>query len=169
MFSDKYTMTAFIDGWFECYKPSPSSSTLTISLVSLRKIYQHTEGPWRSQTTVRLARSLVGMWVGNTSAALTAGYRRTSQVRCHSLTSSLHLQAEWKVSFAYSFLGGSVFFACSWGYWGFVFLATWRNYGAEQYGPGSVCLYQKSAFVMEQCTKRMTYPDWGSGCYKVIL
>lgn len=45
--------------------------------------------------------------------------------------------------------------------------ATWRNYGAEQYGPGSVCLYQKSAFVMEQCTKRMTYPDWGSGCYKV--
>ncbi|XP_077071891.1 leishmanolysin-like peptidase [Siphateles boraxobius] len=45
--------------------------------------------------------------------------------------------------------------------------ATWRNYGAEQYGPGSVCLYQKSAFVMEQCTKLMTYPDWGSGCYKV--
>ncbi|XP_016094339.1 leishmanolysin-like peptidase [Sinocyclocheilus grahami] len=45
--------------------------------------------------------------------------------------------------------------------------ATWRNYGAEQYGPGSVCLYQKSPFVMEQCTKRMTYPDWGSGCYKV--
>uniref|UniRef100_A0A671T9R3 Leishmanolysin-like peptidase n=1 Tax=Sinocyclocheilus anshuiensis TaxID=1608454 RepID=A0A671T9R3_9TELE len=41
------------------------------------------------------------------------------------------------------------------------------NYGAEQYGPGSVCLYQKSPFVMEQCTKRMTYPDWGSGCYKV--
>ncbi|KAA0715559.1 Leishmanolysin-like peptidase [Triplophysa tibetana] len=45
--------------------------------------------------------------------------------------------------------------------------AVWRNYGAEQYGPGSVCLYQKSAFVMEQCAKRMTYPDWGSGCYKV--
>ncbi|XP_057192706.1 leishmanolysin-like peptidase isoform X2 [Triplophysa rosa] len=45
--------------------------------------------------------------------------------------------------------------------------AVWRNYGAEQYGPGSVCLYQKSAFAMEQCTKRMTYPDWGSGCYKV--
>ncbi|XP_051564909.1 leishmanolysin-like peptidase [Myxocyprinus asiaticus] len=45
--------------------------------------------------------------------------------------------------------------------------ATWRNYGAEEYGPRSVCLYQKSAFVMEQCTKRMTYPDWGSGCYKV--
>uniref|UniRef100_A0A8C2KRS5 Leishmanolysin-like peptidase n=1 Tax=Cyprinus carpio TaxID=7962 RepID=A0A8C2KRS5_CYPCA len=41
------------------------------------------------------------------------------------------------------------------------------NYGVEQYGPGSVCLYQKSPFVMEQCTKRMTYPDWGSGCYKV--
>ncbi|XP_020783507.2 leishmanolysin-like peptidase [Boleophthalmus pectinirostris] len=43
----------------------------------------------------------------------------------------------------------------------------WRNYGAEQYGPESVCLYQKSAFVMEQCTKKMSYPDWGSGCYKV--
>uniref|UniRef100_A0A8C2E0D5 Leishmanolysin-like peptidase n=1 Tax=Cyprinus carpio TaxID=7962 RepID=A0A8C2E0D5_CYPCA len=41
------------------------------------------------------------------------------------------------------------------------------NYGVEHYGPGSVCLYQKSPFVMEQCTKRMTYPDWGSGCYKV--
>lgn len=44
----------------------------------------------------------------------------------------------------------------------------WRNYGAEQYGPDSVCLYQKSAFVMEQCTRKMTYPDWGSGCYKVL-
>ncbi|KAF1383056.1 hypothetical protein PFLUV_G00150310 [Perca fluviatilis] len=55
----------------------------------------------------------------------------------------------------------------------------WRNYGAEQYGPtgggtteprygpDSVCLHQKSAFVMEQCTRKMTYPDWGSGCYKV--
>uniref|UniRef100_A0A8C7I5N3 Leishmanolysin-like peptidase n=1 Tax=Oncorhynchus kisutch TaxID=8019 RepID=A0A8C7I5N3_ONCKI len=43
----------------------------------------------------------------------------------------------------------------------------WRNYGAEQYGPDSVCLYQKTAFVMEQCTRRMTYPDWGSGCYKI--
>ncbi|XP_030642969.1 leishmanolysin-like peptidase [Chanos chanos] len=42
-----------------------------------------------------------------------------------------------------------------------------RNYGAEQYGPQSVCLYQRSAFVMEQCTRRMTYPDWGSGCYRV--
>uniref|UniRef100_A0A8K9XZV6 Leishmanolysin-like peptidase n=1 Tax=Oncorhynchus mykiss TaxID=8022 RepID=A0A8K9XZV6_ONCMY len=42
-----------------------------------------------------------------------------------------------------------------------------RNYGAEQYGPDSVCLYQKTAFVMEQCTRRMTYPDWGSGCYKI--
>uniref|UniRef100_H3DPZ1 Leishmanolysin-like peptidase n=1 Tax=Tetraodon nigroviridis TaxID=99883 RepID=H3DPZ1_TETNG len=42
-----------------------------------------------------------------------------------------------------------------------------RNYGAEQYGPDSVCLYQRSAFVMEQCTRRLTYPDWGSGCYKV--
>ncbi|XP_062389760.1 leishmanolysin-like peptidase [Sardina pilchardus] len=43
----------------------------------------------------------------------------------------------------------------------------WRNYGAEQYGPSSVCLYQKSPFTMEQCTRRMTYPDWGSGCYKM--
>ncbi|XP_060784836.1 leishmanolysin-like peptidase isoform X1 [Neoarius graeffei] len=43
---------------------------------------------------------------------------------------------------------------------------SWRNYAAEEYGPDSVCLYQKSAFVMEQCNKRMTYPDWGSGCYK---
>uniref|UniRef100_A0AAQ4QX24 Leishmanolysin-like peptidase n=1 Tax=Gasterosteus aculeatus aculeatus TaxID=481459 RepID=A0AAQ4QX24_GASAC len=42
-----------------------------------------------------------------------------------------------------------------------------RNYGAEQYGPDSVCVYQKSAFTMEQCTRRMTYPDWGSGCYQV--
>ncbi|KAF3843766.1 hypothetical protein F7725_002615 [Dissostichus mawsoni] len=32
----------------------------------------------------------------------------------------------------------------------------WRNYGAEQYGSDSVCLYQKSAFIMEQCTKKMT-------------
>ncbi|XP_020317455.1 leishmanolysin-like peptidase [Oncorhynchus kisutch] len=43
----------------------------------------------------------------------------------------------------------------------------WRNYGAEQYGPDSVCLYQKTSFIMEQCTRRMTYPDWGSGCYKM--
>uniref|UniRef100_A0A3B4C8F7 Leishmanolysin-like peptidase n=1 Tax=Pygocentrus nattereri TaxID=42514 RepID=A0A3B4C8F7_PYGNA len=43
---------------------------------------------------------------------------------------------------------------------------SWRNYAAEEYGPNSVCLYQKSAFIMEQCNKRMTYPDWGSGCYK---
>ncbi|XP_029104423.1 leishmanolysin-like peptidase isoform X2 [Scleropages formosus] len=43
---------------------------------------------------------------------------------------------------------------------------SWRNYGAEEYGPNSLCLYQKSAFVMEQCTRRMSYPDWGSGCYK---
>uniref|UniRef100_A0A8C9VJR7 Leishmanolysin-like peptidase n=1 Tax=Scleropages formosus TaxID=113540 RepID=A0A8C9VJR7_SCLFO len=41
-----------------------------------------------------------------------------------------------------------------------------ENYGAEEYGPNSLCLYQKSAFVMEQCTRRMSYPDWGSGCYK---
>ncbi|XP_057709476.1 leishmanolysin-like peptidase isoform X1 [Corythoichthys intestinalis] len=44
----------------------------------------------------------------------------------------------------------------------------WRNYAAEYYGPNSICLYQKSAFVMEQCTKKITYPDWGSGCYKVL-
>ncbi|KAK1903532.1 Leishmanolysin-like peptidase [Dissostichus eleginoides] len=44
----------------------------------------------------------------------------------------------------------------------------WRNYGAEQYGSDSVCLYQKSAFIMEQCTRKMTYPDWGSGCYKDV-
>ncbi|XP_076858538.1 leishmanolysin-like peptidase [Brachyhypopomus gauderio] len=43
---------------------------------------------------------------------------------------------------------------------------SWRNYAAEEYGPNSVCLYQKSAFVLEQCNKRMSYPDWGSGCYK---
>ncbi|XP_040296892.1 leishmanolysin-like peptidase isoform X1 [Bufo bufo] len=42
-----------------------------------------------------------------------------------------------------------------------------RNYGAERYGPGSVCLEQRAAFVMEQCNKRMSYPDWGSGCYQV--
>ncbi|KAJ8283002.1 hypothetical protein COCON_G00055210 [Conger conger] len=42
----------------------------------------------------------------------------------------------------------------------------WRNYGAEEYGPDSLCVYQKSPFVMERCASRMTYPDWGSGCYK---
>ncbi|KAM4626891.1 leishmanolysin-like peptidase [Discoglossus pictus] len=42
-----------------------------------------------------------------------------------------------------------------------------KNYGAERYGPGSVCLKQRSAFIMEQCSKRMSYPDWGSGCYQV--
>ncbi|KAM5152244.1 leishmanolysin-like peptidase [Mantella aurantiaca] len=42
-----------------------------------------------------------------------------------------------------------------------------RNYGAERYGPDSACLEQRSAFVMEQCMKRMSYPDWGSGCYQV--
>eukprot|EP00079_Xenopus_tropicalis_P039030 XP_017952801.1 PREDICTED: leishmanolysin-like peptidase [Xenopus tropicalis] len=45
--------------------------------------------------------------------------------------------------------------------------ASSKNYGAERYGPGSACLEQRSAFVMEQCTKRMSYPDWGSGCYQV--
>lgn len=45
----------------------------------------------------------------------------------------------------------------------------WRNYGAEQYGPDSVCVYQRSAFVMEQCSRKQSYPDWGSGCYKVRL
>uniref|UniRef100_A0A7M4E4Q5 Leishmanolysin-like peptidase n=1 Tax=Crocodylus porosus TaxID=8502 RepID=A0A7M4E4Q5_CROPO len=42
-----------------------------------------------------------------------------------------------------------------------------KNYGAERYGPNSVCLIQKSAFVMEQCRKKLSYPDWGSGCYQV--
>ncbi|CAJ0924269.1 unnamed protein product [Ranitomeya imitator] len=42
-----------------------------------------------------------------------------------------------------------------------------RNYGAERYGPESVCVEQRSAFVMEQCTKKLSYPDWGSGCYQV--
>ncbi|XP_075466035.1 leishmanolysin-like peptidase isoform X2 [Ascaphus truei] len=42
-----------------------------------------------------------------------------------------------------------------------------RNYGAERYGPESACLEQRSAFVMEQCSKRLSYPDWGSGCYRV--
>ncbi|XP_075886625.1 leishmanolysin-like peptidase isoform X2 [Nelusetta ayraudi] len=43
----------------------------------------------------------------------------------------------------------------------------WRNFGAELYGPDSVCLTQQSAFVLEQCSRRMSVPDWGSGCYKV--
>ncbi|XP_030065551.1 leishmanolysin-like peptidase isoform X2 [Microcaecilia unicolor] len=43
-----------------------------------------------------------------------------------------------------------------------------RNYAAETYGPNSVCLIQKSAFTMEQCTKKLTYPDWGSGCYQIF-
>nr|XP_020635222.1 leishmanolysin-like peptidase isoform X2 [Pogona vitticeps] len=42
-----------------------------------------------------------------------------------------------------------------------------KNYGAEKYGPNSICLIQKSAFVMEQCRKKLSYPDWGSGCYQV--
>ncbi|KAM9305743.1 LOW QUALITY PROTEIN: leishmanolysin-like peptidase [Gastrophryne carolinensis] len=42
-----------------------------------------------------------------------------------------------------------------------------RNYGAERYGPHSACLEQRQPFIMEQCMKRMTYPDWGSGCYQV--
>ncbi|XP_058282630.1 leishmanolysin-like peptidase isoform X1 [Hylobates moloch] len=42
-----------------------------------------------------------------------------------------------------------------------------KNYGAEKYGPHSVCLIQKSAFVMEKCERKLTYPDWGSGCYQV--
>jgi hypothetical protein len=42
-----------------------------------------------------------------------------------------------------------------------------KNYGAEQYGPHSVCLLQKSAFIMEQCERKLSYPDWGSGCYQV--
>ncbi|XP_068602104.1 leishmanolysin-like peptidase [Brachionichthys hirsutus] len=43
----------------------------------------------------------------------------------------------------------------------------WRNYGAELYGPASVCLHQEAPFVMEQCSRRLSYPDWGSGCYEV--
>ncbi|TNN69600.1 Leishmanolysin-like peptidase [Liparis tanakae] len=31
----------------------------------------------------------------------------------------------------------------------------WRNYGAERYGPGSVCVSQQSAFVMEQCSRKV--------------
>ncbi|XP_048202807.1 leishmanolysin-like peptidase isoform X2 [Perognathus longimembris pacificus] len=42
-----------------------------------------------------------------------------------------------------------------------------KNYGAEKYGPHSVCLIQKSAFVMERCERKLSYPDWGSGCYQV--
>ncbi|XP_051841446.1 LOW QUALITY PROTEIN: leishmanolysin-like peptidase [Antechinus flavipes] len=42
-----------------------------------------------------------------------------------------------------------------------------KNFGAEKYGPNSVCLIQKSAFVMEKCEKKLSYPDWGSGCYQV--
>ncbi|XP_073408017.1 leishmanolysin-like peptidase isoform X2 [Dendrobates tinctorius] len=42
-----------------------------------------------------------------------------------------------------------------------------RNYGAERYGPESVCVEQRSAFIMEHCTKKLSYPDWGSGCYQV--
>ncbi|XP_041057542.1 leishmanolysin-like peptidase isoform X1 [Carcharodon carcharias] len=42
-----------------------------------------------------------------------------------------------------------------------------RNYGAEEYGPDSVCLTQKSRFVMQQCNKSPSSPDWGSGCYRV--
>ncbi|KAK1343984.1 hypothetical protein QTO34_014542, partial [Cnephaeus nilssonii] len=36
-----------------------------------------------------------------------------------------------------------------------------KNYGAEKYGPHSVCLIQKSAFVMEKCERKLSYPDWG--------
>uniref|UniRef100_A0A4W3JW35 Leishmanolysin-like peptidase n=1 Tax=Callorhinchus milii TaxID=7868 RepID=A0A4W3JW35_CALMI len=42
-----------------------------------------------------------------------------------------------------------------------------RNYGAEEYGPDSVCLVQKSPFLMQQCNRRQSHPDWGSGCYKI--
>ncbi|XP_023070657.1 leishmanolysin-like peptidase isoform X4 [Piliocolobus tephrosceles] len=43
-----------------------------------------------------------------------------------------------------------------------------KNYGAEKYGPHSVCLIQKSAFVMEKCERKLSYPDWGSGCYQIF-
>ncbi|XP_023446727.1 leishmanolysin-like peptidase isoform X2 [Dasypus novemcinctus] len=42
-----------------------------------------------------------------------------------------------------------------------------KNYAAEKYGPQSICLIQKSAFVMEKCERKLSYPDWGSGCYQV--
>ncbi|XP_039611313.1 leishmanolysin-like peptidase [Polypterus senegalus] len=42
-----------------------------------------------------------------------------------------------------------------------------RNYAAETYSPESICLHQRTPFVMEQCTRRIIYPDWGSGCYKI--
>uniref|UniRef100_A0A8D2BEE7 Leishmanolysin-like peptidase n=1 Tax=Sciurus vulgaris TaxID=55149 RepID=A0A8D2BEE7_SCIVU len=42
-----------------------------------------------------------------------------------------------------------------------------KNYGAEKYGPHSVCLIQKSAFIMEKCERKLSYPDWGSGCYQI--
>ncbi|XP_062908503.1 leishmanolysin-like peptidase isoform X4 [Mobula hypostoma] len=42
-----------------------------------------------------------------------------------------------------------------------------RNYGAEEYGPDSVCLIQQSYFVMQQCNKMPRSPDWGSGCYRM--
>uniref|UniRef100_A0A8C6RQ34 Leishmanolysin-like peptidase n=1 Tax=Nannospalax galili TaxID=1026970 RepID=A0A8C6RQ34_NANGA len=42
-----------------------------------------------------------------------------------------------------------------------------KNYAAEKYGPHSVCLVQKSAFVMEKCERKLSYPDWGSGCYQI--
>lgn len=42
-----------------------------------------------------------------------------------------------------------------------------KNYAAEKYGPHSVCLIQKSAFVMERCDQKLSYPDWGSGCYQI--
>lgn len=42
-----------------------------------------------------------------------------------------------------------------------------RNYGAEEYGAESVCLSQKSHFVMQQCNKIPSFPDWGSGCYRI--
>lgn len=44
---------------------------------------------------------------------------------------------------------------------------TLKNYGAEKYGPHSICLIQKSAFVMENCERKLSYPDWGSGCYQI--
>ncbi|XP_059822338.1 leishmanolysin-like peptidase isoform X2 [Hypanus sabinus] len=42
-----------------------------------------------------------------------------------------------------------------------------RNYGAEEYGPESICLIQQSYFIMQQCNKMPRSPDWGSGCYRI--
>lgn len=42
-----------------------------------------------------------------------------------------------------------------------------KNYGAEMYGPHSICLIQKLACIMEKCEKKPSYLDWSHGCYQV--